>query len=263
MTGRERPAEPSLGRHRLTLALMGVGLAGFAVLFCLALVDLPGTGDVPHPDGNRSVAAALHQQTANTVGSITFDLRGFDTMGEEFILLAAAVGTILLLRRMSADDAERGVELHHGPREVFDAVRMVGVALLPASVLIGLYIVAHGALSPGGGFQGGVVLASGIHLAYLGGDYTVLERMRPTALFDITEAVGAGAYVVVGLLGLIVGGSFLANVLPLGSLGDLASAGTVPVLNVAVGLEVGSALVMLVAKFLDQALLVSSAEDGS
>ena len=56
--------------------------------------------------------------------------------------------------------------------------------------------------------------------------------------------------------GLVLGGAFLANVLPTGSLGELLSGGTVPVLNASVGVAVASAVVLLLAAFLEQAIVL-------
>jgi len=156
------------------------------------------------------------------------------------------------------DEEGRDRELAYGPRDVWSAVNLVGFALLAPTVMVALYVIAHGAVSPGGGFQGGAVLATGLHLAYLAGDYVVLQRLRPVAVFDVAEAVGAAGFVLLGMSALFVGDPFLTNWLPTGTLGELASAGMVELFNVAVGMEVASALVLLVAKFLDQALVVGS-----
>jgi multicomponent Na+:H+ antiporter subunit B len=235
------------------LALAGVLGAGIVML--LALADLPRLGDVPHPYAGRAVSAALSRDTVNAVSSVNFDLRAFDTLGEEFVLFAAAVAALLLLRRFH-DEEEREQKSSFGPRDVWSAVNLVGFALLAPTVVVGLYVVAHGAVSPGGGFQGGAVLATGLHLAYLAGDYRVLRRIRPVAVFDVAEAVGASGFVLLGVSALFVGDPFLTNWLPTGTPADLASAGMVELFNVAVGMEVASALVLLLAKFLDQALVV-------
>jgi len=60
----------------------------------------------------------------------------------------------------------------------------------------------------------------------------------------------------VGLAGIAIAGSFLTNMISFGSLGQLFSAGTVPVLNVAVGMEVFAAMVAILAKFLEQDITV-------
>jgi multicomponent Na+:H+ antiporter subunit B len=103
-----------------------------------------------------------------------------------------------------------------------------------------------------------VILATAVHLAYLAGDYRTLEQLRPLGAFDVGEAVAAGAYVVIGLVGLLAGGSFLINFMPQGVMGELQSGGTVLLLNITVGIEVGCAFTLLVAKFLNQALLVNT-----
>jgi multicomponent Na+:H+ antiporter subunit B len=249
-------------RRVTSRVLAGVGVLGAGLLLMLALGDLPRLGDVPHPYAGRAVPAALSRDTANVVSSVNFDLRALDTLGEEFVLFAAAVSALLLLRRFH-DEEELGDEPSYGPRDVWSAVNLVGFALLAPTVMVGLYVVTHGAVSPGGGFQGGAVLATGLHLAYLAGDYRVLRRIRPVAVFDVAEAVGAAGFVLLGISALFVGDPFLTNWLPTGTLADLASAGMVELLNVAVGMEVASALILLLAKFLDQALVVrgGSADD--
>jgi multicomponent Na+:H+ antiporter subunit B len=232
-------------RRRLFL---GAALV-FAAVYVLACTGLPRFGTPSHPYGARAVAAALHQRTANAVSSVNFDQRAFDTLGEESILFGAVLGAIVLLRPARG---EREREPSAG--RVPPATRLLGTVLLPVALLTGVYVVAHGQLSPGGGFQGGVVLATGLHLAYIAADYRALKRVRPLAVLDIADTVGAGAFVMLGIAGLITGAAFLQNILPLGTFGRLSSGGLVPVLNAAVGVEVGSGVVVLLAAFLDQAV---------
>jgi multicomponent Na+:H+ antiporter subunit B len=129
-------------------------------------------------------------------------------------------------------------------------------------VVTGLYIVAHGHLTPGGGFQGGVVLATALVLVYLAGEYSFLRRAAPMSLVEVTEAVGGGGFAVIGLLGVISGVAYLENVLPLGEIGALNSAGTVPLINVAVGLEVAAGFVLILVEFLEQTLMVRLKEQS-
>ncbi|HET9254726.1 MAG TPA: MnhB domain-containing protein, partial [Pseudonocardiaceae bacterium] len=214
--------------QRARLALFAMVAPVFAVLFVLAARGLPGFGSEFHPYGDRAVAVATTQRaTANVVSSVNFDQRAVDTLGEEFILFGSVIGTLMLLRPAPG---EREV----GPRgagRVLPVTRLAGYVLLPVSVLVGLYVIAHGQLSPGGGFQGGVVLATGWHLLYVAGRYAALRRAAPPAVLEIIESLAAAAFAAVGLAGLVLGGAFLANVLPTGSLGELLSGGTVPVIN--------------------------------
>jgi multicomponent Na+:H+ antiporter subunit B len=182
---------------------------------------------------------------------VTFDLRGLDTLGEELILFVAALGAAVLLRHGRADE-EPGDEQGPPPAE---PVRVAGTVLVGPLVVFGAYVVTHGHLGPGGGFQGGIILAAGLLLVYAAGQALAVKRAEPLALVEVTEATGALAYALVTVGGLVFAGAALANFLPLGSTGDLLSAGTIPVLSVAVGVEVTGALALILTEFLDQTLL--------
>jgi multicomponent Na+:H+ antiporter subunit B len=238
---------------RWRLVLFVVVAPAFAVLFFLAARGLPSFGADIHPYGDRAVAVAARQRaTANVVSSVNFDQRAVDTLGEEFILFGSVIGTLMLLR---AAPEEREVG-RRGAGRVLPTTRLAGYLLLPVTVLVGLYVIAHGQFSPGGGFQGGVVLATGWHLLYVAGRYAALRRATPPTLLEVVESVSAAAFAAVGLAGLVVGGGFLANVLPTGTFGELLSGGTVPVLNAAVGVAVTAAVVLLLAAFLEQAVVL-------
>jgi multicomponent Na+:H+ antiporter subunit B len=198
------------------------------------------------------VAASVQHRSANVVSSVNFDQRGLDTLGEESILFASVIGAALLLR--PADDEKEVRPLSAG--RVLESTRLLGYAMMPITLVIGLDVIAHGHLTPGGGFQGGVVVGTGIHLLYVAGSYGALQRVRPVRVFEWSEALGAGAFACLGVVALFVGGSFLSNIVPNGMFGNLFSAGTVPLLNAAVGVEVASGTAVLLAKFLDQAILV-------
>jgi multicomponent Na+:H+ antiporter subunit B len=135
------------------------------------------------------------------------------------------------------------------------SLRAFGANLVGPVLVLGVYIVAHGHLTPGGGFQGGVVLASALLMVFAAGQMIGVRRLRPIPLVELAEAVGAGAYAVVAVGGLIFAAAAMANFLPLGTAGQLLSGGTVPILNVAVGLEVAGAITLVVTELLDQSLL--------
>ncbi|MCG6494210.1 MnhB domain-containing protein [Kitasatospora sp. A2-31] len=241
-------------------ARLGLFLTAAAVLaaaLIAAATGLPAFGGSRHPYGDRAVSAGLAHRTANIVSSVNFDQRAFDTLGEESILFGSVLGAGMLLR-LARDERKR----RPAPGPVLPTTRLFGATLLPVTVLTGGYIVAHGQLSPGGGFQGGVVLATALHLAYVAADYLVLKRIRPLAVLDVADALAAGAFAALGLIGLAAGAGYLANTLPLGTFDQLSSGGLVPVLNAVVGVEVGSGVVVLLAHFLDQAVEVAPGGRG-
>jgi multicomponent Na+:H+ antiporter subunit B len=220
--------------RRVRLAVFLFGGGALAVLFTLAVLRLPRFGGTWHPYGRRTLPIAVARHTPNVISSINFDQRAFDTLGEELILMASALAAVLILRTVRAEQEDSAGAHAYGPAEVFDALRITGYLLLPVTLLTGVYIIAHGYLSPGGGFQGGVVLGSAIHLIYLSGDYPALARIRRVPMFESGEAVAAGLFVILAL----------------------GFAGQVKAMNAAVGFEVGCAVVLALAKFFEQALLV-------
>jgi multicomponent Na+:H+ antiporter subunit B len=242
--------------NRLRLALLALGGAGLAALLVAACLDLPRFGGRSHPYGTRAVHASLTRRTANTIASVNFDQRAYDTLGEMSILFAAVLGCVVLLRQ--ARDEHRA---QPQPAEVARPVRRYALIVLPVALVTGLYVIAHGQLSPGGGFQGGVVAATALHLLYLGADYHALERIRPLAVFEASDSVAVSSYLVLGVAGVLAGTAFLANtLLPYGTFNTLSSGGTVPLLNAAIGMEVASAIIVLLANFLEQAVEIEEGQ---
>lgn len=233
-----------------------------APLLALVLLDglagLPDFGRYAGPYGDLVNAIAVpERQATGVVTAVIVDIRGFDTLGEEFILFAAVVGTAMLLRRHREEEEARP-EDHAAERrvpETSEAVRAFGLALVGPTVLLGVYIVFHGHLTAGGGFQGGVILASAPLLVYLAEEYSALRRVEPITLVELAEGAGAGGFALLGVASLLLGGAFLENLLPLGEAGKLLSAGTMPLLNVAIALAVAGGFVLLLAEFLEQAIV--------
>jgi multicomponent Na+:H+ antiporter subunit B len=245
--------------RRARAVVFVVAATGFALFLLWGFSGLPRFGQAHSRYAAELNAVSVPERhITDVVTAVNFDYRGVDTMGEEFIFFAAVTGVILLLAAQRdegpghVEDAATG---RHVP-PTSDAVRIVGLALVGPTLLFGLYVVAHGHLTPGGGFQGGVVLATGVLLIYLAGEYDHLRGLYPRGLIEAGEGIGAGSYVVLGLLGLTTGTAFLDNVLPLGRVGSLASAGTVPLIDVAVGLEVAAGFVLLLSAFLEQTLVL-------
>lgn len=237
-----------------TARLVMATLAGamVATMIVLAALAMPAMGASRHPYRTHAVVAAVAHRTSNVVSSVNFDQRGFDTLGEESILLASVLSVAVLLR--PAEDETEQSQL--SPGRILDLTAVGGYILLPVTLVIGFDVVAHGHLTPGGGFQGGVVVGTGMHLLYVAGRYGTLRRAYREGAFEWGEAVGAAAFACLGIAALIVSGAFLANVVPTGTLGQLFSGGTVPLLNGVVGIEVASGTMVLLAKFLEQAILI-------
>lgn len=233
---------------------------GFVAFFLWGLSGLPGFGNYPGPYGPAILRVAVAQTRATgVVSAINFEYRGFDTVGEEFILFAAAAGVSVVLRRLRGE-RERSALDEAADRDVpptSDAVRMVALLFTGPVVVAGWWLASHAQTNPSGGFQGGVVLATAFVLIYLAGEFLVFKRFSPVTLTDVVEAVGAGGFAAVGLSAVLMGLPYLTNFLPLGQVpGAVSSSGTIALISFFVGLEVAAAFILIVGELLEQTLLI-------
>jgi multicomponent Na+:H+ antiporter subunit B len=114
-------------------------------------------------------------------------------------------------------------------------------------VVVGLYVIAHGHLTPGGGFQGGVILAAAFFTVILA---QPARRLSHGVIVWIEGSAGA-VFILIGLWALVEDGNFLAPMLGQGVMGELLSAGTLPLLSLAIGLKVGAELAGIMAHISD------------
>ena len=131
-------------------------------------------------------------------------------------------------------------------------VRSLADSYLPIALVLGFYVILHGNISPGGGFQGGVLAASGVLLLYLGYGFRGVATAVNMERMHKLEAIGALAYVFFAMLGIFAGYNFCRNILwNSGEIGDLWSAGTISLMNYAVGFKVltgvGFLLLLIIA----------------
>jgi multicomponent Na+:H+ antiporter subunit B len=242
---------------RLGLFLAAGG--GLAAVLLIAFGSLPSFGHAHELYGelvNRTEDKLRH--ATDFVTALNFDIRAFDTLGEEFILFTSVSGVALLLRHLRDEDERDqqtpGVE-DHGFAGASDGLRLTSLVAIPLLVAFGAYLVVHGQLTPGGGFQGGIVMAAGPVAILLAGRYLSMKVVAPKRLSEAGDALGAAAYALIGLGGLIFVGVYLKNPLPLGEPGHLLSAGMIPLNSIAVGLEVSGAFLLTWTEFLDQTMV--------
>jgi multicomponent Na+:H+ antiporter subunit B len=189
----------------------------------------------------------------NLVTAVVVTYRGLDTLGEVTVLFISAAGVGLLLRRtrrrQDDEDLERGdraeetAGVHKPASEIVETATEL---LLPMVILFGIYVFLNGHLSPGGGFQGGAIIASGTMFLLLALPESHISRL----MIAIIESLSGFSYVIVGALGVIMAGGFLDNrIMGLGSYGALFSAGAIPLIYVFVGLKVGFELSAVLDRF--------------
>jgi multicomponent Na+:H+ antiporter subunit B len=172
----------------------------------------------------------------NVVTAVVVTYRGLDTLGEVSVLFLAAAAISLLLRVTGKRNYEGAAKGKRPASEIL----MTGTDLLvPVMVLFGVYIFLNGHLSPGGGFQGGAVVASAVLLLFLTYPGFRLRHGILTAL----ESISGTTYVVIAGLGLILASGFLdSRLFALGETGRIISAGTIPLIYTVIGIKVGTEL---------------------
>lgn len=134
-------------------------------------------------------------------------------------------------------------------------VRVVSQKMVAFVLMFGCSIVLHGASSPGGGFQGGVVMGAAFILFAIGIDPHEGRERTPPFILKIIESSGVLLYVGIGLVGILLGYTFLANKVigfpPLGTPGALLSGGTLVGINIGIGMHVACTVITLFYAFLE------------
>jgi multicomponent Na+:H+ antiporter subunit B len=253
-------------KRRLLVFL--VGAIGLGAVYSAGIRNLPPWGAYRGPYGDAIASLSVFERHAtDTVNAITYDYRGFDTLGEEFILFSAVTGVMLLLRPEKPQKKQRGSE-GENPESFQDSaalsetVQVFTTAVFGFSVLFGLYIGTHGQLTPGGGFQGGVIIAAAPMLLYAAENTDAFRRILSHPFMEFFEALGAAAYVVVGFIALAFSAPFLTNVLPLGKTGDVFASGTIAVISACVGVEVAAGFMLVIYEYLREILSRQKNEEG-
>ena len=159
--------------------------------------------------------------SANVVTSVVTYFRGFDTLGEVTILFLSIFGIGL------------GLDGYKDKLNIFayenKLLKIAVDVLFPLIILFGFYIIIHGHLSPGGGFQGGVVIASAFLLMFLAKDDDFALNHK---IISLAESLSGAGFILLGLLGLLVVDRFFGNFLPTGVVGNLFSGGVIPLIYI-------------------------------
>ncbi len=209
-------ADREHGGSARPLPALGV-VAVTASIVIYATFDKPRIGD-PHAPVHQHVAPWYLEKTPevidipNVVTAVLGSFRGYDTLGEVFVVFTAGIGVLFLLGgRPRRRPAPAEASLHStdiGLRHYL-IPRVVGRLLVPFIVLFGLYVQFHGEYGPGGGFQAGAIVAAGMILyALLEGEQRALQVMPEWLLLGLV-AGGTLLYGAVGVACMVLGGNFL------------------------------------------------------
>lgn len=207
-----------------------IAVIGLVAIFLPILSGFQEREELNELAANYVEGSVTELRVPNVVTSVIVTYRGLDTLGEVTVLFLATVGVGLILKGKRED------RIKISASEILETTSSVLVSMI---MVLGIYIFTHGHLTPGGGFQGGVVIASGFLLLMLS---NVSMKMNHS-IMHFVESLSGVAYVGIGVAGIVLTVGFLnPEVLPLGKFGDLFSAGAVPVIYSLIGIKVGSEL---------------------
>jgi len=231
--------------------IIGVALTG-VLLYTVAA--LPPFGDPSNPTNNevprKFIEDGIHDTGAlNVVASMLFSYRAFDTLGEAAVLIAA-VGAVLILLRSD------------GPLHTFHAfvremeeprpdiiLKYMSFLMVGMIMIFGCYVIMNGHLTPGGGFSGGAILGASLVLyvssfgtkhAYKFLNYKICCRIMSASLIFYIVAKGHSFF---------TGANQISSNIPIGTPGNLFSAGLIMPLNISIGLIVACSIYMIFILF--------------
>ena len=256
-----------------------IGVLLFGSLLFYGSLDFPMWGD-PQAPASRHVSSYYIENTLketsvpNIVTAVLADYRSFDTMFEAIVIFTAGIACILILRRFHlaersqtrlyrhiptgitlrikksgtyperSDDFER-IDSTWIPYDII--VKTTGRIVMPFIQIFGLYVIAHGHHSPGGGFQGGVILGASMIMYAIAFDLrSALKRMseRITALLC---ALGVFIYAGTGIASLFYGKNYLDYSALAAIMGtDPVSARSHAILIIEIGVGIAVMAVMVV-----------------
>src|SRR5699024_10327122 len=133
-----------------------------------------------------------------------------------------------------------------------DATVLVSRLMATALFLLGVSVILHGTVTPGGGFQGGVIAASRFVFIYLGDGYRAWRRMLHSEVLVAVEGFSGLAFLLAVAVPLAFGYAAAQNMLPLGTWKDLYSGGLMVVVNVAIGIAVIGSFGVLPLEFMEE-----------
>ena len=211
----------------------------------LTITDLPRFGGENNPTINevsdRYLEKGMEETGAvNAVTGMILDYRAFDTLGEAFVLFTATCAVLILMREDKSERTLRKDERSDKLCRLFDdaIVRVSCKTVIPIIMMLGVYILLNGHLSPGGGFAGGAILGAGFILYA-----QVMGFEKATAVFSekLIKGITVCAlafYCLIKSYSFFTGANHLNSIISPGVPGRIFSAGIILPLNLAVGMVV-------------------------
>ena len=243
------PFRQGKGLRRLLVVLSVLLCVGIIGILVITAQYLPPFGHPENPANNevsrRYIENGMEETGAvNIVAGMILDYRAFDTLGESNVLFTAVCAVMLLLR-VTADKRrsaayqlvlETDDRMYEPKNDLI--LQKVARLLIPCILLLGMYIILNGHLSPGGGFSGGAVMGAGLILMLNAYGFRRMVRFFTIRIFSAVTVCALIFYALSKAYSFFTGVNHLPSIITPGTPGMIFSAGLIPYLNIAVGLVV-------------------------
>ncbi|MEA2040962.1 MAG: Na(+)/H(+) antiporter subunit B [Bacteroidota bacterium] len=219
-------------------------LVAFSLIFVDLFISYEGNDELSMLGKYYAEEGVTDVGAQNLVTAIVVTYRGLDTLGEVVILFltAAIIGFFLKLTKEESKNNKREERV----KPTSEILQTGAKALAPLIFLFGIYIFINGHLTPGGGFQGGAVIATGFVLLVVANPVKKINH----GVIAFVESISGFSFVLIGVLGILLAGGFLDNsILKMGTFGQIFSAGVIPIIYSFIGLKVGAELSGIVGSF--------------
>ena len=257
----EKKALP-FARAMYNLLCVGICVTMIALLL-YTVTTLPAFGDPNHPINNEVSARYIEnglQETGavNIVTGMILDYRAFDTLGESSVLFTAAMVVLFLLRKdkdsarysqlAQTMDLNPHSDTYYEPKNDI-ILQKTATILVPIVLLLGVYVVLNGHLSPGGGFSGGAIMGAGLILYVTAFGFAKMRRFFTYKTYQRVVLVALLTYALSKCYSFYTGANHIESVIPLGTPGAILSSGLILVLNICVGFIVACTMYCFYAVF--------------
>lgn len=232
----------------------------------ITVAYLPPFGNPLNPTNNevytRYVENGVEETGAiNVVAGMILDYRAFDTLGESIVLFTAVISVIMLIRTVSKSSDVKSSKVNENMnikkyKNLYESdevqpliLRTIVMPTVPFIMIYGIYIILNGHLSPGGGFSGGAILGAGLSLYALAFGAKKTRKMFNFKTYTLCSSIALIFYALVKGYAFCMGASGLNTGIPLGTPGNILSAGLILPLNICVGIVVACTVYGIYALF--------------
>ena len=234
-----------------------------SVLFVFVLIGillyvvsyLPPVGSSTNPGSNEVVEKYIEDGmkdtgAVNIVTGMILDYRAFDTLGESNVLFIATCTVLILLRadnHSKKKEEEENDRLYEPKNDLI--LQKAAFFLVPMTIIFGIYVILNGHISPGGGFSGGAIIGAGLILYVNAFGFKKTERFFTQKTYRTISFVSLLFYCLAKTYSFYCGANHLDSGIPLGTPGDIISAGLILPLNICVGMVVACTMYAFYAMF--------------